>query len=200
LLEVEDGLLDDVLEGDFGFVSVTQVSLFVFGDVVGPEDCEVRREVAEDSTDRRVAAALLVVDCEDHGTAAQPAHHGFLERDLVAEHVREFEDDVVHEVEHDQLEEVVLLEGFGEDDLIRDWFLVPETLLLDDLVLAGEQVLLGARVEHDDHFFRAGDVPVVALYVTHFDDVRVCDAYAVELGELVLHLVDHRADFLFQAR
>jgi len=62
----------------------------------------------------------------------------------VAEHVREFEDDVVHEVEHDQLEEVVLLEGFGEDDLIRDWFLVPETLLLDDLVLAGEQVLLGA--------------------------------------------------------
>jgi len=144
LLEVEDGLLDDVLEGDFGFVSVTQVSLFVFGDVVGPEDCEVRREVAEDSTDRRVAAALLVVDCEDHGTAAQPAHHGFLERDLVAEHVREFEHDVVHEVEHDHFEEVVLLEGFGEDDLVRNWFLSLEALVLDDLVFAGEEVLTRA--------------------------------------------------------
>jgi len=38
----------------------------------------------------------------------------------------------------------VLLEGFGEDDLVRNWFLALEALVLDDLVFAGEEVLTRA--------------------------------------------------------
>lgn len=55
----------------------------------------------------------------------------------MAEVVGHFEDDVLHEIEHDHFEEVVLLESFREDDLVRN-LTVLVALLLDDLVFAGE--------------------------------------------------------------
>ena len=143
VLELEHGALDDVLEGEFGFLAVAQVGLGALGDVVGAEEREVGAELAEDGADGRLAAALFVVDGEDHGAAAEPAQHGFLEGDLVAEVVGHLEDDVVHEVEHDHLEEVVLLEGLREDDLVGH-LAVFVAQRLDDHVRAREQVLARA--------------------------------------------------------
>jgi len=60
----------------------------------------------------------------------------------VAEVVRHLQYDVVNEIEHDHFEEVMLFEGFGENDLVGD--VVFKTLELDHFLLAGEHVLLGA--------------------------------------------------------
>jgi len=198
VLEVEDGLLYDLFEGDSVFVGVAEVGLLGLDDALGAEEREVRGEVAEDRTDGGLAAALLVVDGEDHGAAAEPTHHGLVEGDFVAEVVRELEDDVIHEVEDDQLDEVVLLEGLGEDHLVGH-VAVLVALVLDDLVLAGQQVLACARVEHGDDGLLVFHVPVEALDVAHLDDVGGADAHAIEARELVLHLLDHGVDFLAQA-
>jgi len=197
-LEFEDRTFNDVFERDFGLVGVAEVCVLALGDVVRTEDGEVGRVVAEDRTDRGVAAALFVVDCEDHGAAAEPAHHGLVEGDFVSEVVGQFEHDVIHEVKHDHFEEVALLEGLGEDDLVGHVaFLL--ALLLHDLVLAREQVLARARVEHHHDGFGLAYVPVEALHVAHFDHVRVRDAHALEFGQLVLHFVHHGRDFLLEA-
>ena len=111
--------------------------------------------------------------------------------------VRQLHDDVLHEVEHDHLEEVALLEGAGQADLVGDGAGLL-ALLLDDLVLAREQVLARARVEHHEDELGLADVPVEAGDVAHLDQVRVGDADALEPAELVLHLVAHGLDFLLQ--
>jgi len=199
--EVTDGAPDDLLEADFVFLGVTQVGHLVLGldDVVGAEDGEVGSGVAEDGTDRGLASALFVVDGEDHGGPAvcEPLGHGLVEADFVAVVVGQFEDNVLHEVEHDHLEEVVLFEGLGEDDLAGD-AAVLVAALLDHFVLAREQVLARPRVEHCDHRLGVAHVPVLALDVTHLDDVRARDFDVVQAGQVVAHLRDHVVDFLAQ--
>jgi len=127
----------------------------------------------------------------------EPASHGLVEADFVPVVVGQFEDDVLHEVEHDHFEEVVLLEGLGEDDLAGD-AAVLVAAVLDHLVLAREQVLARARVEHGDDRLGVAHVPVLALDVAHLHDVRVRDADVLQPRELVAHLRDHVVDLLAQ--
>ena len=135
----------------------------------------------------------------------EPLGHGLVEADFVAVVVGQFEDNVLHEVEHDHLEEVVLFEGLGEDDLAGD-AAVLVAALLDHFVLAREQVLARPRVEHCDHRLGVAHVPVLALDVTHLDDVRAADpdhlrhrADPSGTTEERLHWLPHgiRANFIF---
>lgn len=66
--------------------------------------------------------------------------------------VGQFEDEVIHQVQHDHFQEVMLLEGFGEDDLVRDALGVAVgvsqglTFVLDCFLLASELVFAGPGV------------------------------------------------------
>jgi len=117
----------------------------------------------------------------------------------VTEVVREFEHDVLHKVENDHFEEVVLFEGLGQDDLVRH-LSVFVALLFDDLLLAGEYVFARTRVEYDDNCFHPAYVPVEALDVAYLNHIRVADPHVVELGQVALHFVDHAGDLLAQPR
>ena len=129
-------------------------------------------EVAKDGTDCGVAVALLLVNCENHGTAAEPDCHMFLEGYLMADFVRNFKNDFINEIGNNHFKEVVFFESFRKDHLIGD-VVVFETLLLDHFILAEEQVLHGTRVEHDDHDLCIIDFPVEQFYVRYFIYVRL---------------------------
>jgi len=86
---------------------------------------------------------------------------------------------VLHDVEHEHLEEVALLEGLREDHLVGHVALLV-ALLLDHLLLARELLHALAAVEHDHDDLVVLDLPGELGEVLHLDHIGVRDLQPVE--------------------
>jgi len=200
LLPVQDRLLHELLELEFGFVRVLEFTLlFVLHELVGPEVREVPAGLGEHCSHTLVSFAVLDVHGEHHGPAAQPLAHGGLEVDAVADVVGQLHHHVLHDVEHDHFDEVPLFEGLREDHLVG-YLPLLVAVLLDDLLLACELVGPALAVQHHHHDFVVFDLPVEVGQVLDLHHVGGRNLQALQPAQLVLHLLHHRLNLLLHAR
>lgn len=60
------------------------------------------------------------VHCEHHCAVVQPILHGLVENDSVSDCVGNFHDDILHNVQNNKFDEILLLKCFAHDDLVGD--------------------------------------------------------------------------------
>jgi len=98
---------------------------------------EFTAAVREDGGHTFVALPVLDVHREDHCLPVEPLVHNPIKVDLVSNVVGQLHNNILHDVQHDHLNEVTLLEGFRQDDLVRHLSLLV-TVVLDYLLLTSQ--------------------------------------------------------------
>jgi len=175
LLPVQDAAFDDFLELEFGFIRVLEFRvLIVLDDLLGAEHGHVGRVLRQDGSYALGALAVADVHGEHHRAARHPAGHLCVEEHAVPHRVGQLHDQVLHHVQHNQPQEVALLESLAQDNLVG-YTAVLMALLFDNFLLARDVLLLRPAVDDHHHDLGLTDRPILLRNVAHLHHVGVCD-------------------------